>query len=294
MIAVGRNSLRRYVLLVSTKRMDKNIPFMHALQRREQHFTTGKHLVTKQLCTEPMFNAPRYAVKRTDLRKNIRKLFTSPESLDYYKLLDVPKTATKKEIKMAYFVMAKKYHPDANPGDITAKEKFQKIAEAYTVLSDDVKRQNYDAYGFSSDRAFSNNQQAPNTDFSPLFNINPYDVFKEVFEDLGVDVTIKNIEKTKEEILIATNAAAVGDWMPAKKFASNNKMLIVGIMAPLILLVRFPWMIALLIRGGTTVILGMLTIIARYPHLAAAVGRVLYRVYMAAARRAANKKAGKK
>jgi molecular chaperone DnaJ len=66
---------------------------------------------------------------------------------DYYEVLGLTKSAGKDEIKKAYRQMAIKYHPDKNPGDATAEEKFKEAAEAYEVLSDDNKRARYDQYG---------------------------------------------------------------------------------------------------------------------------------------------------
>ena len=67
---------------------------------------------------------------------------------DYYEVLGVSKTADAKEIKSAYRKMALKYHPDRNPGDKEAEEKFKEAAEAYSVLSDEDKRRKYDQFGF--------------------------------------------------------------------------------------------------------------------------------------------------
>jgi curved DNA-binding protein len=67
--------------------------------------------------------------------------------MDYYKILDIPKDATKQQIKKAYRKLAMKYHPDKNKGDKNAEEKFKQVSEAYAVLSDEEKRQQYDTYG---------------------------------------------------------------------------------------------------------------------------------------------------
>jgi molecular chaperone DnaJ len=70
---------------------------------------------------------------------------------DYYELLGVPRKASAKDIRGAFRKLARKYHPDLNPGDKSAEEKFKQLQEAYDVLSDSKKRQMYDQHGFYSD-----------------------------------------------------------------------------------------------------------------------------------------------
>src|ERR1700724_3846445 len=70
---------------------------------------------------------------------------------DYYETLGVPRTAKEDEIRKSYRKLARKHHPDLNPGDKAAEERFKKVQEAYDILSDAKKRQVYDQYGFYSD-----------------------------------------------------------------------------------------------------------------------------------------------
>ena len=69
------------------------------------------------------------------------------EFKDYYATLGVSKTATEKEIKQAFRKMARKYHPDVNPGDKSAETRFKEINEAYEVIGDPDKRKKYDELG---------------------------------------------------------------------------------------------------------------------------------------------------
>src|SRR3954469_17247071 len=66
---------------------------------------------------------------------------------DYYATLGVPRTASPDEIQKAYRKLARKYHPDMNPDDATAKKKFQEVQSAFEVLSDGDKRKKYDQFG---------------------------------------------------------------------------------------------------------------------------------------------------
>ncbi len=99
--------------------------------------------------------------------------------LDYYEILGVSRTATKVEIKKAYRKLAMKYHPDRNPGDKEAEEKFKLINEAYQVLSDDEKRAIYDKFG---KEGLEGRGYRPSGDFSDIF-----DMFNDIFGGFGFE-----------------------------------------------------------------------------------------------------------
>jgi DnaJ-class molecular chaperone len=94
---------------------------------------------------------------------------------DYYKILGVDKKASDKEIKSAYRKLARKYHPDVNPGDKTAETRFKEINEAHTVLTDSEKRHKYDTLGpdwekrFQQYRPGGGTYTATSADFSDFF-----------------------------------------------------------------------------------------------------------------------------
>ena len=126
---------------------------------------------------------------------------------DYYEILDVDRTATAEEIKKQYRKVAMQYHPDRNPGDHAAEEKFKEAAEAYAILSDATKRSQYDQYGHSLGGRGSG--------FGGGFDSTGFgDIFEDVFEGFfggggrrdpnraqkGSDLEYK-IEVTLEEVL---------------------------------------------------------------------------------------------
>lgn len=90
-------------------------------------------------------------------------------SKDYYNILGIKRDASDKDIKQAYRRLARKYHPDVNPGDKSAEAKFKQINEAYEVLSDKQNRQKYDQYGekwqYADQFEQSRRQQTPQWDF---------------------------------------------------------------------------------------------------------------------------------
>ena len=77
---------------------------------------------------------------------------TTPQQKDYYGILGVKKTATADDIRKAFRKLARKYHPDVNPGDKKAEEKFKELSEANDILSDEKKRKIFDQFGFYSDQ----------------------------------------------------------------------------------------------------------------------------------------------
>lgn len=99
---------------------------------------------------------------------------------DYYKLLGVEKSASAEEIKKAYRKQAMKYHPDRNPGDKEAEEKFKKVSNAYEVLSDPQKRATYDQYGAA---AFENGGMGGMGGMGGFRDAS--DVFREFFGGMG-------------------------------------------------------------------------------------------------------------
>ncbi len=95
-------------------------------------------------------------------------------SESYYDILEISRNATEDEIRRSYKKLALKYHPDKNPGNVEAEERFKSIATAYATLSDPIKRRSYDAFG-SVDM---------DSGGAPSF-FNPFDIFQSMFQDGG-------------------------------------------------------------------------------------------------------------
>ncbi len=134
---------------------------------------------------------------------------------DYYAILDVDKGASDADIKKKYRKLAMKYHPDKNPGDKVAEEKFKEVSEAYGVLSDSKKRAQYDSFGadgfrsrFSQEDIFRDMKSR--TDWSSV-GVGGFDIFDVFFgrkqksrrAALGGDIT-GHIQITLEDIIKGT------------------------------------------------------------------------------------------
>ena len=98
---------------------------------------------------------------------------------DYYEVLGVDRNADDAALKKAYRVLAKKYHPDTNPGDKEAEAKFKEASEAYAILSDPDKRRQYDQFGHA---AFDGSAGGGGFDFNDMGDI--FGSFGDIFGDL--------------------------------------------------------------------------------------------------------------
>ena len=107
-------------------------------------------------------------------------------SKDYYEVLGVGRKATVAEIKKAYRKLARKYHPDLNPGDKSAEAKFKEIQEAYAVLSDPKKKNQYDQFGFAGDRPPAGGPQGAYSSGFEGFNFSDFGTssFRDFFESM--------------------------------------------------------------------------------------------------------------
>jgi len=173
--------------------------------------------------------------------------------LSPYELLNVPNSATAKEIKLAYFREAKKYHPDMNPNDPKAKEKFQQIAAAYELLSDEKRRKLYDSTGRAHETTYAGNQEWNNNAYSTdgASNQHAEDIFNTVKEDFDVikDAFQSYTEEIKDELQYAIDCTKKQDWEGLMEVAKTHKLLIAGVVVPTVLFLRYPPAVFFVLRA---------------------------------------------
>ena len=195
--------------------------------------------------------------------------FSSPGAQSPYDLLNVPRNATAKEIKLAYFREAKKWHPDMNPNDPKAKEKFQTIAAAYELLSDEKRRKVYDATGRTHEATYAGQQGQGNSNYYDNYDPasgakHAEDVFNSVKEDMDVvkEAFLLYTEEVKDEISAAVECAKTGDWNGLLDIAKDHKVLIMGIVLPTVVFLRYPPAVFVVLRVmwamGNVALVGLL------------------------------------
>ena len=104
---------------------------------------------------------------------------------DYYEVLGVSKDADEATLKKAYRQVAKKYHPDMNPGDAEAEKKFKEASEAYAVLSDPEKRRQYDQFGHA---AFDGSAGAGGFDFKDMADSISTVLILVIFSEISLEI----------------------------------------------------------------------------------------------------------
>ncbi|XP_052898656.1 protein tumorous imaginal discs, mitochondrial isoform X2 [Anopheles moucheti] len=173
---------------------------------------SNQQLISRPLFTPATTNDRRLqrlepSSSRCNTLRSTRSFYTSNilRKKDYYTTLGVTKNASSKEIKKAYYQLAKKYHPDTNKDDPNAGKKFQEVSEAYEVLSDETKRREYDTFGQTSEQmgrsgsspgsgagpqGFSQNWQFRST-------IDPEELFRKIFGDGGFQSGFEDFSDSK-------------------------------------------------------------------------------------------------
>ncbi|RWS30621.1 protein tumorous imaginal discs-like isoform X2 [Leptotrombidium deliense] len=131
-------------------------------------------------------NYPLCQVNRVLLNEH-RHFRTSAKCLkrDYYEILGITRNSSQKDIKKAYYQLAKKYHPDTNKGDPEAARKFQEVSEAYEVLSDESKRRQYDDFGSAGGPQFGSTGASGFQGFHST--VDPEELFRKIFGNFGFD-----------------------------------------------------------------------------------------------------------
>lgn len=229
---------------------------------------------------------------------------------DPYELLGVSSTATAKEIKLGYFKAAKKYHPDLNPNDPKAAEKFQQLADAYETLKDPTSRAHYDKFGWKQQDQGQQSQQHQQQNTQQQYQQSQWagyqnyggathgqksatDTWSEMWADAEIIAEALNgySEELIEETHEAVDAVKAGDWATVAKLVGNHKIVFGG-MAGLFVLLRWPAAAVFVATMGIRSVPMVIKIIAREPRLIGVLsaigvqgGRHLHKLVMDASRR---------
>lgn len=171
---------------------------------------------------------------------NFRMRFSTKSSSNYYSILGIERTASAAEIKKAYFVAAKRYHPDHNPNDVNAKAKFQEVSKAYTTLSDPIKKKEYDRIGHDQYQKHSQSYPASQPD--------PEEVFRQVFDELGLREVKEYFVVVQKDAGNAMEKLKGGEFSELFEFAKSHHKLMVGLMVPLIAVLRHPVLVGAALR----------------------------------------------
>lgn len=168
-----RNKFIQIHFVTSVKSFHKNCSECGRCFANYRHGATGGKLIP----SDTRFLAKPASFHTTTVELQKKK--------DYYDTLNVPRNASQKDIKKAYYQFAKKYHPDTNKGDPNAAKKFQEVSEAYEVLSDENRRKQYDQWGTTSDQGPAGDASSGFQGFHYQASVDPEELFRKIFGDAG-------------------------------------------------------------------------------------------------------------
>jgi hypothetical protein len=231
------------------------------LLRNPPHISNlvGKSFAVSSIAPVPSDKFRPFATSRS--RKKFSWADKSP-----YEILNVPTNANSKEIKVAYFREAKKYHPDLNPTDPEAKEKFQAIAAAYEILSDESKRRMYDTNGFTGQGTTGNSGGGSQyyQQQSSYTQQQAEEVFRTVQEDFDIvqDALKSYSDELRDEMNVAVDAIRRQDWETLWDITKAHSALIATVVVPTVLLLRYPPAVFAVLRvvwaGANIAVAGLL------------------------------------
>lgn len=159
---------------------------------------------------------------------------------DPYKVLGVSRNATDKEIKMAYFKIARKLHPDTNPDDPDAKRKFQEAADAYSLLSDKGRRASWDTFGTDSKSGAGGGYgNTSHTREDPMY---AEKIFEDLLKDIDVAQTVVHdyFRDLRDDINFVAEDVSHGNYQELWEFVKRRKGLFATVFLPLLVVFRMP------------------------------------------------------